>query len=571
MVTWAIRKDPLTMAPYLAVGEKGAALLVDPFVNKGTAFTEHERRALGVLGLLPPAVLTIEQQLRRTYGHFAAKTTPLDQHIYLTNLHDRNETLFYRLLHEHIEEMMPIIYTPVVGEACQKFSRIYRRPRGLYVSFDQRDRMETVLANAPCAAPRVIVVTDGERILGLGDQGVGGMGISIGKLSLYTLCAAVPPYATLPIMLDVGTDNPELLQDPLYLGLRHHRVRGEAYQDFIDRFVAAVQRQFPQVLLQWEDLLKGNAIKQLQRFRDQLCTFNDDIQGTAAVALAGIFSGLRITGQALRDQRAVFVGAGAAAQGIADLFVAALVEEGVPVGEARERVWTVDSRGLVLADRPQLDDFKTTYARDPAELAAYRCRDRTRMTLEEVIVHVRPMILLGTTGVPGTFTESVVRAMAAVQARPMIFPLSNPNSRAECTPADALRWSDGRAILATGSPFAPVTCGGRPHRIGQGNNAFIFPGVGLGVTAGHVRRVTEGMFYDAARTLAGLVTPADLDDGAIYPAITRSREIAHAVACAVIRRAVAEGHADPVALQHLEATVRLAMWFPDYLPIRYEA
>ncbi len=567
---YQLKKDRDSNATYISVPRRGMDILADPLLNKGTAFSQEERDELGLHGILPPAVISLEKQLQRTYAHFKADPSTLGKHVNLMTLHDRNEVLFYRLVHDHIEEMMPIVYTPVVGEACQKFSQIYRQRRGLYISIDKQDRIEEILTNFPCKDPAVIVVTDGERILGLGDQGVGGMGISIGKLTLYTLCAGIPPHATLPIMLDVGTDNEELLKDPLYLGLRQKRVRGEAYQTFIDKFVTAVCKVFPNVLLQWEDFLKGNAIHQLRRFRNECCSFNDDIQGTAAVALAGILTGLEITGQPLRDQRLVFAGAGAAAQGISDLFVLALQEAGLSQAEARSHVWTVDSKGLVTSDRAHLDDFKRSYARDPQELASYTCRDRAHVSLVEVIENVKPTILLGASGIPGTFTEEIIRKMAAINKRPIIFPLSNPTSKAECTAEEALKWSDGRAIVCTGSPFDPVQLGGKTFRIGQGNNAFIFPGVGLGVMVAGIRRVTDGMFYEAARALKTVVSRSDLEEGSIFPRLTRIREASQAVACAVVRRAVAEGLVDASVLHHLETQVRDAMWIPEYLPVRYE-
>jgi len=569
-MNFCIKVDPSTWQQYVSTPVKGKALLMDPFTNKGTAFTARERDELDLNGLLPPAICTIEQQLERVYENFQAKSTPLEKFIYLASLHDRNETLFFRLVHERIDEMMPIVYTPVVGEACQRHSHIYRRGRGLYVGYDQRDNIERVLANYHTRNPSVIVVTDGERILGLGDQGVGGMGIPIGKLCLYTLCAGVSPYNTLPIMLDVGTDNEERLRDRLYLGLRQRRVRGADYQAFVDRFVDAVRRVYPKALLQWEDFLKANAITQLHRFRDQLPSFNDDIQGTAAVVLSGIYGGLKLTGQAIREQRLLFAGAGASAQGIADLFVAALVEGGLPLAEARRRIWTVDTKGLVTRDRSGLEDFKAAYAREVDEVAAWTCHDRARITLEEAIANARPTILIGVSATPGTFTEGAVKRMADINKRPLILPLSNPTSKSECTADEAIRWSDGRAIVATGSPFAPVQFGGRRYRIGQCNNAFIFPGVGLGMCVARARHVSDGMFLAAAAALADQVTPEDLAESAVYPQLARIRDCSHAVACAVIRRAVAEGHADADVLTNLEATVRRAMWFPEYLPIRYE-
>jgi malate dehydrogenase (oxaloacetate-decarboxylating) len=569
-VNFSIKVDPATGQPYIAVARKGKALLLDPRTNKGTAFTRRERDELDLHGLLPPTICTIKQQMVRTHESFQAKGTNLEKFIYLTALQDRNETLFYRLVLDHIDEMMPIVYTPVVGEACQRFSHIYRRARGLYISYEQRDVIEQILLNAEIPNPSVIVVTDGERILGLGDQGAGGMGIPIGKLCLYTLCAGVSPYSTLPITLDVGTDNEERLSDPLYLGMQHKRVRADEYQRFVDAFVAAVKKVFPHVVLQWEDFLKENALRQLARFRDELCTFNDDIQGTAGVVVAGLFSSLRITGRPIRDQRVVFAGAGASAQGIADLLVAAFMECGLSREEANLRIWTTDSRGLVTRARPELEDFKATYARQVEEVAGYECRDRSRITLAETILNAKPTMLIGTSATPGIFGEEVVRAMSKVNERPIIFPLSNPTSKTECTPEDALRWSEGRAIVATGSPFAPVTLGDKRYRIGQCNNSFVFPGIGLGLTVAGARRVTNGMFLEAAKALAAHVTVEDLAAGAVYPELTRIRECSFAVACATIRRAVKEGHADPEILDNLEPTVERAMWFPEYLPIRYE-
>jgi malic enzyme len=567
---WSIEHDAENDEEYVAVSRPGEWLLRDPLTNKGTAFTDHERRALQLEGLIPPVVSTMEQQLARVYENYRVKATSLERYIHLTSLQDRNETLFFRLLHDHIDEMMPVVYTPVVGEACQQFSHIYRRPRGLYISFEQRDRIDEILRHRP-RPPAVIVVTDGERILGLGDQGVGGMGIPTGKLALYTACAGIPPSLTLPIMLDVGTDNETRLNDPLYVGLRHRRIRGAAYQEFVDRFVDAVMRVFPDTVLQWEDFLKGNALTQLERFRDRLCTFNDDIQGTASVVVAGVYSALRLNGQSMRDQRILLGGAGASAQGIAGLLVSALREEGLAADEARLRIATVDTRGLVTKARREIEDFKAIYARPVGEVASFACVDPEHVTLEETIRNLRPTILIGTSGMPGLFAETVVRAMAEVNERPIIFPLSNPTSKCECTAEEAIRWSDGRAIVATGSPFAPVAYGSRTFRIGQGNNAFIFPGVGLGLWVGRVHRVTDAMFLEAARALAGLVGASDLAEGAVYPKLARIRDCSHAVACAVIRRAVAEGHASPDILPDLDATVRRAMWFPDYRPVRYQA
>jgi len=564
-----LRIDPATGERYLAVPIRGRQILSNPLLNKGMAFTQREREELALHGLLPPATATLKVQLERTYENFKTHPTDLDKFIYLNALHDRNEVLFYRFIYDHIDEMMPIVYTPVVGEACQKFSHIFRTGRGLYISYDQKDGIDRILRNAGLVNPSIIVVTDGERILGLGDQGVGGMGIPIGKLTLYSLCAGISPYTTLPIMLDVGTDNEERLADPLYIGMKHKRIRGEEYQEFIDSFVAAVKRVFPNVVLQWEDFLKGNAIKQLDRFRDKLCSFNDDIQGTAGVAVAGILGALRITGKPMSEQRVLFAGAGAAAQGIANLIIDAMVEEGMSRDEAVTRIMTVDSKGLVTSDRAGLEDFKALYARDTAEVAGWDVKDPSRITLAEAVANAKPTILLGTSGTPNSFSEEVVRTMARVNDRPIIFPLSNPTSKSECTPEQALEWSDGRAIVATGSPFAPVQHGGKRFRIGQGNNAFIFPGVGLGLTVSRARRVPDSIFLAAARALANSVTDEDLAECAVYPTLSRIRECSRDVARATIIQAVKDGVADEEVMENIEQRISQAMWQPEYLPLRY--
>ena len=562
-------ETPRPAAP-LRVRRRGRALILDPLTNKGTAFPLEEREALGLLGLVPPVQSSIEQQLERTYDNFRAASGGIGKHVFLAALQDRNEVLFFRLLHEHVEEMMPIVYTPVVGEVCQRFSHLYRRARGIYVTSRHRGRIRDLLANWHGESPSVIVVTDGERILGLGDQGAGGMAIPIGKLCLYTLCAGLPPETTVPIMLDVGTNNEERLADPLYLGVRERRMRGEAYQAIVDEFVEAVREVHPGAILQWEDFLKDNALAQLERFRDELPTFNDDVQGTAAVTLAAVLASLRVTGTALSEQRLLLAGAGASAQGIARLVVAALADEGLDEREARRRVWMVDSSGLVVEGRPDLEGFKRSFARAADEVATWDAGDRGAIPLVQTARLVRPTVLIGTSARAGLFSEDVVRAVAGHVERPVILPLSNPTSQAECTPADALRWTDGRALVATGSPFDPVEIGGRSVRIGQCNNSYVFPGLGLGAWVGRARRITDGMFLAAARALASLATPTDLAEGSLLPALARVREISHTVACAVIRRAVEEGHAEGELLEHLEQRVSASMWFPEYRPLVYE-
>ena len=542
----------------------GQALLENPLLNKGSAFSEEERREFGLSGLVPPHVSTTEEQLARTYGSYTQKNSDIERFIYLVSLQDRNETLFYRLLQEHITEMMPIIYTPVVGEGCKQYSRIYRRPRGLYISYPQRDNIDTLLANAPNKDIEVIVVTDGERILGLGDLGVGGMGIPVGKLSLYTLCAGVPPARTLPIILDVGTDNQELLQDPLYLGWRHERVRGQDYDDFVEAFVTAVIKRFPNVLLQWEDFAKNNATRLLERYRDRLCTFNDDIQGTGAVTLAGLLAAMRAIGTQISKQQIVMLGAGSSATGISDQIVSAMISEGLSLEEAKASICLVDSRGLVHSDRSGLEPFKQKYAQDIARTSEWQLSNPNQITFFDVIKNVKPSILLGTSAQPGAFTESVICEMSKHVEHPVIFPLSNPTSKSEAIPADLIRWTEGRALVATGSPFAPVVFEGRTYHIGQCNNAFIFPGVGLGVIGCGARRVTNEMFVAAARALAEF-SPAMIDPTAsLYPALEGIRNLSRNVALAVAKEAVRSGLAESVSDSDLERRIDAKIWTPRY-------
>lgn len=548
-------------------GRRGRDVIDDPLLTKGSAFSRDERRALGLLGLLPPHVSSVDEQLARTYENFRRKESDLERYIFLVSLQDRNEALFYMLVQRHISEMMPVIYTPVVGEACRAYSHIYRRPRGLYISLDQADDIDLMLDNAP-PDPSIIVVTDGERILGLGDLGVGGLGISIGKLSLYTACAGIHPATTLPIVLDVGTNNPALLNDPLYLGWRHERVRGDRYDAFIETFVSAVARRFPRTLLQWEDFAKGNAARLLERYRDRLCTFNDDIQGTGAVTLAGLLAATRLTGERLRDQRVVLLGAGSSAIGISDQIATAMIAEGCDPESARRAIWLVDSEGLVHSGRRDLGPTKARYAQ-PADVVVGRfgAAASGAIRLGAVVDAVRPTVLLGTSAQPGAFTEDIVRRMAAAVPRPMIFPLSNPTSRCEATPADLLQWTDGRAIVATGSPFADVMVDGESVRIGQCNNAFIFPGVGLGVLAAQATRVTDSMFVAAARALAdcspALAAPA-ATHASLYPALESARDISRRVAVAVGDEAQRAGVAPIVTGEALTAAIDARMWTPAY-------
>ena len=509
----------------------GLDLLQDPRLNKGTAFTERERDALRLRGLLPPRVFTLAEQHERIMENFRAQTSDIQRYVFMVALQDRNETLFYHAVIEHLAEMMPIIYTPTVGEACARFGHIFRRPRGLYVSAADRGRVRDVLRNWPEPVAGVIVVTDGERILGLGDLGAYGMGIPIGKLSLYTACGGVPPSRCLPVMLDVGTDNPALLSDPLYTGLLQPRLRGEAYAELVDEFMTAVPEVFPDALVQFEDFATDNAIGLLARYRDRACVFNDDIQGTAAAALAALLVAGRATGRPLADQRLLFLGAGAAATGIADLVVTALVQDGLPADEAARRIWMFDQNGLLVAGRG-----------GPAGVPPPLCpRARAGGSLADAIGLLRPTALLGLSGQPGLFTGPVLEAMAAVNDRPAVFALSNPTSRAECTAEQAYRHTGGRAVFSSGSPCEPVDVEGRRFAPSQTNNAYIFPGLGLAVVACGARRITEGMFLAAARALADQADDTLLAGGALFPPIERIREVSLRIAVAVVRVAIDQG------------------------------
>ncbi|MFN2315346.1 MAG: NAD-dependent malic enzyme [Gemmatimonadales bacterium] len=533
---------------------RGPDLLHNPRLNKGTAFSDVEREVLGLRGLLPPRIFTPREQELRIMAAFEAEQTPLEKYIYLAALQDRNETLFYRTLVDHIATMMPIIYTPTVGEACRHFGHIYRRPRGLYVSADDRGRMRDVLRNWPAEQVSVIVATDGERILGLGDLGAYGMGIPIGKLALYTACAGIHPAECLPIMLDVGTENVGLLEDPLYTGLIRRRLRGAEYEAFIEEFVTAVQEVFPGVLLQWEDFATDNAFGILARYRDRLTTFNDDIQGTAAVTLAGLVTATRITGTPLKDQRLLFLGAGAAATGIASLVAGAMVREGMDEPAARRQCWFFDSHGLVVASRGDLADYKRPFAHDHPPVERF----------EESVRLLRPTAILGVSAQGGAFTPEILRAMAEINERPVIFALSNPTSKSECTAEAAYQHTGGRAVFASGSPFDAVTHEGRRFVPGQGNNAYIFPGLGLGVVLAGARRVTDAMFHASAGALAEFVSDSSLAEGSLFPPLSEIRQASARIAEAVIRVAHEEGLATQPLPDDLPAYVASHMYEPVY-------
>lgn len=534
---------------------RGRELLKDPARTKSTAFTRAERDALGLRGLMPHAVSTMDTQVERSLENLRRKESDIEKYIFLMALHDRNERLFYRVLNDNIDEIMPLIYTPTVGQACREFAHIFRRPRGFYITPDDKGRMREMLDNWPEDAVAVIVVTDGERILGLGDLGANGMGIPIGKLALYTACAGIHPRQCLPVMLDVGTNNVALREDPLYLGYPHARVTGEAYMALVEEFIAAVTDKYPDALVQFEDFLTPNAYALLNQYRDKILCFNDDIQGTAAVSLAGVCASSRVTGKAFKDLRIMFLGAGSAATGIGDLMAAALEVEGLSEAEARARLWFVDKEGLVVAGRDDLLEHNLPYAHDHEPMAFLSALDA-----------VKPDVLIGATGAPGTFSEAVVRKMAEINDIPVIFALSNPTSRAECTAEQAYAWSDGRALFSSGSPFSPVTINGRTLRPGQGNNAYIFPGIGLGALAAKATRLPEEAFLAAARALADFVSDADLAVGALYPPLSDIRHVSHDIAVQVARTVHGLGLSglSDTELEKLPERVTAMMYQPDY-------
>jgi malate dehydrogenase (oxaloacetate-decarboxylating)(NADP+) len=533
---------------------RGISLLHDPHVNKGTAFTEAERHALGLRGLLPPRTLPIEGQLERVLRNLRSKSSHLEKYIFLVGLQDRNETLFYRLVVDHLEEMTPLIYTPTVGEACKEFGHIFRRPRGLYVCAQDRGRIRDVLRNWPEREVSVIVATDGERILGLGDLGAQGMGIPIGKLSLYTACAGVHPSRCLPVMLDVGTDNEALLADSLYTGIPAHRLRGEPYDAFIEEFVAAVQETFPGVLLQWEDFATENAFRLLNRYRDRICTFNDDIQGTAAVTVAALLGAGRITGRPLSEETVLFFGAGASATGVAGLIATAMRRQGLSEKEAQGRIWFVDSKGLVVRERTGLAEHKVPWAHEHAPVP----------DLLSAVQAIWPSTLIGLSTQGQTFTEPILRALARHHERPIVFAMSNPTSKSECTAEQAYRYTDGRAVFASGSPFDPVELGGRRFVPSQANNSYVFPGLGLGVVVSQARRVTDEMFLAAADAVAASVDADGLSNGSVLPALQGIREVSAAIATAVVRLAVHDGLARATLPHDPSGAVRAAMYVPAY-------
>jgi malate dehydrogenase (oxaloacetate-decarboxylating) len=547
----------------------GYELLNDPLLNKGTAFTAAEREEFELHGLLPPHVATLDWQVKRRLDAFRAIGSDLQKFIFLRGLQDSNETLFYALLTRHIDEMMPIVYTPTVGLGCQLFSRIFRKPRGLFLSLPLKDRIAPILGHAHFDGIEAIVVSDGERILGLGDQGAGGMGIPIGKLSLYTACAGLHPSTTLPVLLDAGTDNKDHLDDPLYIGWRHERVRGEAYDDLVDTFAQAVRARWPHVLLHWEDFALRNANRLLARYRDRLCSYNDDIQGTAAVAVGALLAAVGVTGEPLPRQRIAVLGAGSAGTGICALLLRAMVAAGLSEAEASARFYLVDRGGLLVEGMNDLQPFQAPFAQSRERLEGWKnLQSPPRIDLADVIANAKPTVLIGTSGQPHAFTEPMVREMAAHVRRPIIFPLSNPTERSEASPLELDAWTEGRAIIGTGSPFPPLRRHGSEIRVDQTNNAYVYPGIGLGAIAVKARRISDAMFLAAARTLAEL-SPAQHDPAAnLLPPLVSLRKISFHVAVAVAEQAMAEGLADPLPRDDIAAAVRLKMWEPLYATYR---
>jgi len=541
----------------------GNMLLELPLLNKGSAFTLHERRKFNLFGLIPDAIETIDEQSHRSYQQYSAFNTEINKHIYLRNIQDTNETLFYHLIGNHLTEMMPIIYTPTVGEACQRFSDIYRRHRGIFISYPDRDHIDEILHNVNRRNVKIIVITDGERILGLGDQGIGGMGIPIGKLSLYTACGGISPAYTLPITLDVGTNNQQLINDPLYMGYRQPRISGEEYYNFVDRVIQAIQRRWPNVLIQFEDFAQKNAMPLLEKYRDKICCFNDDIQGTAAVTIGSLIAASRATKKQLKDQIIAFLGAGSAGCGIAERIVSQMVREGLSEAEARKRIFMVDRYGLITENQPNLLDFQYKLVQKLDNTPLWENKSDA-ISLLDVVKHAKPTVLIGVSGQPGLFTKDVIEALVENTEYPIVFPLSNPTCRAEAVPLDIIEWTKGKALIATGSPFAPVLYQDRIYNISQCNNSYIFPGIGLGVIASGARRVTENMLMAAANALADCSPKLQNPEADLLPDLSQIQQISKIIALKVAQAAMHDKIAPKMSLIELEQKIEDNFWKPEY-------
>ncbi|HEX5792909.1 MAG TPA: NAD-dependent malic enzyme [Rheinheimera sp.] len=552
-----MKKSPLYTA------YSGSALLETPLLNKGSAFTVDERQAFNLAGLLPPRYETIEEQVSRAYMQYKSFDTAINKHIYLRAIQDNNETLFYRLLQQHLEEMIPIIYTPTVGDACEQFSDIYRSARGLFISYNDRHQLDDVLRNATKRKVKVIVVTDGERVLGLGDQGIGGMGISIGKLSLYTACGGISPAYTLPVMLDVGTNNEKLLNDPMYMGLRQKRVSQAEYDEFVELFIQAVKRRWPEAIIQFEDFAQPNAMPLLQRYREQVCCFNDDIQGTAAVTVGSLLAACRSKNTRLSEQKVVFVGAGSAGCGIAEQVISQMVAEGISEAQARSQVYMIDRLGLLTGNTPGLRDFQQALAQPEAAIASWSYSSEFPSLLD-VMNCAAPGILIGVSGQAGLFTEPVIRAMKAGVSTPIIFPLSNPSRQVEATPEQVIAWTEGDVIIATGSPFAPVSYNGKHYAVAQCNNSYIFPGIGLGVIASKARLISDEMLRAASKTLAAASPLANNGSGGLLPAFTELAALSKQIAFNVAKVAMQQGLALELDDALLQQKIEDNFWLPQY-------
>ena len=563
------KQDKTTVDATIRLSQQGYDLLDNPLLNKGTAFTQEERDAFGLNGLLPPHVLSIDEQIRRRMDALRALPSDFDRHVFMRELQDTNETLYYALLTRNLEELLPIIYTPSVGLGCQRFSRVYKRPRGLFLSLTHQERLDEIFANPRFDHIECIVVTDGERILGLGDLGAGGMGIPIGKLAIYSAAGGIDPATTLPITLDVGTNNAELLADPLYIGLHQQRVTGKRYDDFIEAFIQAVMKRWPKVLLQWEDFHKNNASRLLERYRDRLCCFNDDIQGTASVTTGALMAAIQVTGEALADQRVAILGGGSAGIGIAELIKRAMLEQGMSEEEARKRFYIVGRYGLVTDATENLEPFQKAFVQDRKDLAGWQLDDAKKIALLDVIRNAKPTVLVGVSGQPGVFTEEIIREMAKHVERPIVFPLSNPTSCVEAQPKSVIEWTEGRAIVGTGSPFAPYEYQGKKHFFAQTNNSYIFPGVGLATLAVRARRVSDGMFLAASKALAELSPAKTEKDAPLLPPLNEMLDVSRHIAMAVARQARAEGLAEAFSDAQIESLIDQKIWRPEYKTYEY--